>query len=233
MPANAKKLKIIRGIMSGNTASFDEGNAQDVLTLPFNPTEYAIDKKNTFSQAAIPGLASPIIQFSSGEARTLSLEILLDSYMDGSRKDLRTTFLAKIDRFLAIDGEAHAPTPCKVIWGSLQFVGVLESAAKRFIMFLEDGTPVRARVTLAFREYVPVDIQLREIVRASPDKLKARVVSDGDSLWRIAAETYGDAGMWKAIAEANALDDPMRLRTGALLTIPRLEPREGGRLGSQ
>jgi hypothetical protein len=228
MPVNPKKLKIVRGKPVGTSAQFDESNEENVLLLPFNPTEYSIEKKNNFAQAAVLGLESPLIQYSNGDARVLSLEVMLDTYSYDNQQDLRDAYLAKIDRLLAIDGDLHAPPPCKVMWGSLQFVGVLEDARKQFTLFLDDGTPVRARVTLTFREYVPVEIQVREAPRSSPDKHKSRIVGPGEGIWYIAAEAYGDGRLWRVLADANDLDDPLRLRVGTTLLIPPLDHARGG-----
>jgi len=228
MPAHPKKLTIVRGKPVGTSVQFDESDDDNVLLLPFNPTEYSIEKKNNFSQAAVLGLESPLIQYSNGDARVLSLEVLLDTYSYDNQQDLRDVYLAKINRLLAIDGDLHAPPPCKVIWGSLQFVGVLEDARKQFTLFLDDGTPVRARVTLSFREYVPVEIQVRESPRSSPDKHKGRTVRNGESIWHIAAEVYGDPRLWPALAHANDLDDPLRLRAGTTLLVPPLDELRGG-----
>lgn len=46
-----------------------------------------------------------------------------------------------------------------------------------------------------------------------------KVVS-GDSLWKIAAATYGDGMMWKKIAEANALKNPNIIGVGKELQLP-------------
>jgi hypothetical protein len=227
MPAGNKRLKIVRGEKSGSSVQFDESVERNVLTLPFNPTDYSLEKKNNFASAAVPGLESPIIQYSSGDARVLSLEVMLDSYTYGQQQDLRDLYLAKIDRFLAIEEELHAPPPCKVIWGSLQFVGVLENVKKQFVLFLDDGTPVRARVTFGFREYIPVEVQVRETPVSSPDRYKVRTVKQGDALWRITADAYGDPRMWKVVAHANRLDDPLRLHTGSKLLIPKLDYSRG------
>ncbi len=232
MPTANKKLKIVRGEKSGSSVQFDESVERNVLALPFNPTDYSIDKKNNFASAAVPGLESPIIQYSSGDARVLSLEVMLDSYTYGQQQDLRDLYLAKIDRFLAIDEDLHAPPPCKVIWSSLQFVGVLENVKKQFVLFLDDGTPVRARVTFSFREYIPVEVQVREMPVASPDRYKLRTVREGEALWHIAGDAYGDARMWKVLANANSLDDPFRLRTGSKLLIPKLDYSRGEKDGT-
>ena len=48
-------------------------------------------------------------------------------------------------------------------------------------------------------------------------------VRDGDSLPSIAYDAYGDPTQWRTIAEANDIDDPLRLRRGSELSIPRLD----------
>ena len=49
------------------------------------------------------------------------------------------------------------------------------------------------------------------------------LVREGDSLASIAFAAYGDPTLWRTIAEANEIDDPLRLPRGRALAIPRLE----------
>ncbi|MBB3946110.1 5'-nucleotidase [Rhizobium skierniewicense] len=46
------------------------------------------------------------------------------------------------------------------------------------------------------------------------------VVARGDSLWKIATETYGNGAEWKKIAEANALKRPNHIEVGEELNVP-------------
>ncbi|KQO75725.1 5'-nucleotidase C-terminal domain-containing protein [Rhizobium sp. Leaf262] len=46
------------------------------------------------------------------------------------------------------------------------------------------------------------------------------VVARGDSLWKIAAEKYGNGAKWKKIAEANALKRPNHIEVGEELNVP-------------
>jgi 5'-nucleotidase len=46
------------------------------------------------------------------------------------------------------------------------------------------------------------------------------VVARGDSLWKIAAEKYGNGLLWKKIAEANALKRPNHIEIGEELNVP-------------
>ena len=46
---------------------------------------------------------------------------------------------------------------------------------------------------------------------------------DGDSLPSIAFRSYGDPTRWRAIAEANGIDDPLALRRGHVLGVPQVD----------
>jgi len=226
MGADTTKMTLTRGVYRGNSADFGAAGSGDTLTVDFNPTEYTIAKSNSYAEAAIPGLDHPVIQYSRGESQTLSLELLLDTLAYGDQQDIRKSHLAILERFLAVDGDLHAPPPIRIAWASLVFTGVLTEMSKRFVLFLASGRPVRARVTLSFKEYVPVEIQVRATKRSSPDKRKLHVFCDGDSLPRLAWEAYGDVRYWKLIADASRIDDPLKIAAGTLLKIPALLAEE-------
>ena len=151
MAENRDKLIIIRGKFRDTHVEFPSHDSSSTFKVCFNPPEYTISKRTSYAEAAVPGLDSPILQFNRGEARTLSLELLLDTYTYDNGTDVRTKYVEQLQKFLLVDSELHAPPPCKVVWGSLEFVGLLEDLKKRYVMFLDDGTPVRARVTLSIR----------------------------------------------------------------------------------
>lgn len=46
------------------------------------------------------------------------------------------------------------------------------------------------------------------------------VVEKGDSLWKIAAEKYGDGALWQRIAKANTLKHPNHIEIGEELELP-------------
>lgn len=234
-PHGDKKLEIFIGSLKGNQAVFVPSNS---IKVSFNPTEFTVEKGATYAEATIPGLDSPLLQFSSGKAKTLTLELLLDTYTYGKGEDIRSTYIEKFEKLVMVDGHLHAPPPCKVVWGTLEFIGMAESLSKKYVMFSDDGTPVRARINLKFKEYIPVDIQLKKTKRSSPDKRKYHTVAEGDSLWQLAYQAYGDPANWRILAEANHIDDPLDLGNmrkeksspgqvrplGKLLTIPAFPP---------
>lgn len=197
------------------------------LKVPFlfNPKELGIEKSNQFAEVNIPGLSSPILQFVRGNARTVTMDLLFDTYELGT--DVRE-FTDRITGWedgkqkglMDIDSELHAPPVCIFIWGAFTFQCIIERVSKRFTMFLPEGIPVRATLNVSLKEYQDVDLQVRKIDFHSTDLRKRRTVIEGDSLWSIAAREYGSAEDWRLIAEENNLDNPRKLKPGQELVLP-------------
>ena len=59
----------------------------------------------------------------------------------------------------------------------------------------------------------------------SADVPRTRRVTRTDTLASIAAQEYGDPSLWREIARANHVVNPLRLRPGDVLVIPRLRDR--------
>ena len=132
-----------------------------------------------------------------------------------------------------IDGDLHAPPTVRFSWGVFLFDAVIEKIGQRFTMFLADGTPVRATLSVTFTQYRTIQDQLEQPRRNSADKTKRRVVEGPDSLWLLADREYGDVAHWRHIARTNRIDDPGRLTPGTVLLLPPLddpttEVRRGG-----
>jgi hypothetical protein len=200
-----------------NVDGSPKGSRIDVL---FNPAEYSIQKSNQFAETPLLGLPTPIRQFTSGGAETLTLDLFFDTYEKG--EDVRQ-HTEKVAGLLNIDSDLHAPPTLKFIWGKLEFKCVLEQVTKKFTMFLSDGIPVRATLSVTFKEYKTIQEQLSSRPLQSADRTKRRVAKEGDSLWLMAAQEYDDPVLWRPIANKNEIDNPRFLTPGMELTIPPLE----------
>jgi nucleoid-associated protein YgaU len=206
----------------------------DRVAVLFNPEEYSLSRDINYAQTGVPGLSAPIVQFVHGNAQTLEMELLVDTYeehREGSRsvntagQDVRA-LTRKITDLMTIDPGTHAPPVVLFAWASLSFTCVLARATQRFIMFLPDGTPVRARLQVAFNEFRNADLEAREVKRETADYSKLWVVGAGDTLSGIAGRAYGDPTLWRPIALRNTIDVPARLAPGTRLTIPQLPFRD-------
>jgi nucleoid-associated protein YgaU len=209
----------------------------DVITVLFNPTEYSLERANSYKSAAVPGLGSPLLQFVNGECDQLGMELFLDDYTDPdgptsaqqAEKDPLMKRWRALGGLLEIDRDLHAPPPVRFNWGPIEFKAVIEKLGRKVTMFHPDGTPARATVSVAFKEYRTLREQLEEPRRESADKTKRRVVVGDDALWRIAAREYGDPNEWVRVAVANDLDDPREIAPGDWLELPPIENPDGTR----
>ena len=198
-------------------------NTGQRIDVQFNPEEYSLNKDNNFASQAIPGLSSPLLQFVHGNVRTLDMELFFDTTQD--RTDVRAQSQKVVD-LLKIDSDLHAPPVLLVAWASLQLRCVLVRANQKYTRFLEDGTPVRARVTVTFNEFIDADHEAMEVNRQTADFTKFYVVNAGDTLAGIAVKFYNDPLTWRPIAIANNIDDPRDIAPGQELSLPSLPYRD-------
>jgi len=190
------------------------------VPLRFNPTEYQIQKQNTFVEIPIPGLESPPLQFVRGGAAKLSVEVLLDT--SDTLDDVRERYTQAIEDLMRVDAHTHAPPLVSFVWRDSVFSGVMESAQTTFTLFTPLGVPIRAKMTLVLKEHVPVEVQVQQMRTESPNFDKVYTVRRGDTLASIAAWAYQDPSLWRVIADANGIQDPRRLAPGVVLSLPRL-----------
>lgn len=189
------------------------------IDVMFNPEEYSLNRDNNFASQAIPGLSSPLIQFAHGNLRTLDMELLFDTYEKLS--DVRQE-TEKFVHLMEIDPELHAPPILIVAWASLQFRCVLTKASQKFILFLDDGRPVRARISASFTEFIDPEHEALQVKRQTADWTKMHTVLQGETLSAIASQYYSDPTIWRPLAVSNGIDNPRQLFAGQQLTIPAL-----------
>lgn len=201
----------------------------DVL---FNPSEYQLTDGANYSEKKIPGLDGPILQYVSGEATELSLNLFLDTYATSSSSLLSLggsggpTDVSEITRQIAdavsIDGSLHRPPQVTFKWGSLNFNGVITRFLHTYTMFTESGMPVRAKVSLTFRSLISPKDARRKSPFESPDRTKYRTVCQGMGLWDLAYMEYKDPDLWKVIARENGIVHPLDVRPGQVVKLPAL-----------
>jgi nucleoid-associated protein YgaU len=213
--------------------NLDEPGAKPI-EVQFNPTEYTLTKGAQIAEIGVYGIDSPILQFIRGQNRKLTLDLFFDTTRGADGGDLVadarlgpnaedvTSLTNPIYNLVKIQRATHAPPRVQFIWGSLDFTAIVENVQQKFELFSPTGKPLRATLSVTFREYRELKDMVAEL--SSPDYSKRYVVQRGDTLARIAAELYGDPQRWRAIAAANQkLESLRRLTPGTVLTIPALD----------
>ncbi len=189
------------------------------LSVLFNPKEYTIEKKTPWTEMNVFGMDSPPVQFTMGERKRLSMELIFDTSEE--KTDVRE-YTDKMDALMLVNAQEHRPPILRFAWGNLSFECVLEDLVQRFTLFMNDGTPLRAILKVIFKEYSTAAAQLSNTRRESADHTKRMVIREGESISSIAAREYHDPAKWRVIAEANRIDDPENIRPGTIVELPPL-----------
>lgn len=208
-----------------------------LIPVQFNPGEYTLAKVAQIAEIAIPGIDSPILQFVRGQTQTLSMELFFDTTEAGMGEaaiDVRT-LTEPVFQLVKIQPRTHAPPRIRFFWGAgLFFRAIIESIQQKFTLFNPLGIPLRATLTVSFKEYQTLEEQLKKLNLQSTDHRKKRLVKRGESLALIAFLEYGDVGQWRRIFEDKAnegvIRNPRRLIPGSEITIPTVDvfQRSGG-----
>jgi hypothetical protein len=199
----------------------------------FNPKEYTISRANDWKVEKVVGQDLPVAQFGGGEPRTITLALVVDA-SDERAGDVQGV----IDRLFKMmdivpklgSGEKNSGRPPMVTfaWGQAKlFQAVVKRVGIQHLLFHPDGRPIRAQVTLELTQAARAEDKSQRPDPKKPnpttrgDVRAVHVVRDGDSLQSIAYGAFGDATRWRAIAEANGVDDPLHIPRGTELAIPR------------
>ena len=204
-------------------------DTQERLICLFNPTEYQIAKENTWTPKPVVGKNVPQMDFTGGGARKLTMDLFFDVYESGG--DVRT-HLQQLEKLTLINERKINPQTkrarppfCLVEWGQhWGFKAVLSSLTIKYTLFREDGTPVRATASVVFQEAEDEnDLSSTSIAGLAELGRNSALVQPSDTLALMSYREYGDPSHWRAIAQENGLDDPMKLISGQVLAIPALK----------
>jgi contractile injection system tube protein len=193
----------------------------------FNPTEYSISKGAEWRQTPTSGASTaPTPEFVGTNPRTLVLKLLFDAWATGE-----PSVASAVDQLLtwtnptasSISKGTPNPPILAFTWGQNSFFDAyLQSVSAQYTMFKPDGTPLRATVDVTLVE-VPNEPAGQNPTSGSLAGYWTTIVADGDSLHSIAYREYGNPTLWRGLAAANAIDDPLAIGPGTSLLIP---PRE-------
>jgi hypothetical protein len=195
----------------------------DKFEVQFNPTEYTLTKSAQIAEIGIYGIDSPILQFIRGQNEKLTMDLFFDTTVSGmddkasSVKDLTKPFY----QLVKIQKSTHALPKIQFTWSTeLDFIAIVESITQRFTLFNPQGIPLRATLSVTFREYRELWEMVNELESSTYSK---QYVVKVETINQIATKMYGSPSFWRVIADYNKLDNPRRLQPGTVLLIPPLD----------
>ncbi len=194
------------------------------IEFAFNPEAIRVTKTVKHKEQRQAGQDAPKKQFTGGDSTKIEFgEIVFDTFDD--RVSVYDKHVRLLEAFITASEKGHQPPRVMFMWGTAKYESTANNSKRWFhvsafdvnyIMFLPDGTPVRAKVKLTLSEAPPKKGEKR----GSPDTAHVHMVLRGDTLQSIAYREYENPGEWRRIAQANGIDDPTSLAAGQKLLIP-------------
>jgi LysM repeat protein len=194
----------------------------EVVKFMFNPFEYTISKQNTWQDKPVIGQNLPKVTFQQGGAETLNLTLHFDNQVSGG--DVRS-FTEPLWKMMMIDEQGKnarsgkgEPPPVMFEWGKLHFKAIITNMSQKFLLFNENGVPLRCTVEVSLRQYLDdADIapQTSGATSSSSTPTSATVVQ-GQRLDNIAAE---NGTSQRELAENNNIDNPLNVPSGTQLKV--------------
>lgn len=212
-------------------AVLERDGTDEKVTFHFNPTSYSVEKAASLRPAPSPAPGGRPTVFIGSEPRTLSLNgVLFDAWESGDDVSKPIVLLMSWLNATSESAGRGQPAPPTVIlqWNEpTGFKAYLSKVTASYLMFRRDGTPVRATANMSLVE------RLEPAPGPNPSSrglagYRTQTVVAGQSLQSIAHEEYGDPTAWRTIAEANGIDDPLRLAPGTRLRVPPASERTQG-----
>jgi LysM repeat protein len=206
-----------------------EGGTQ--VPCLFNPESLSMSHSNNWRSESLPGKGVPTLSYEGANSGTMSLELTFDTTATGKPV---TDHTSKILALMEVDpnlpgtnedtNNARPPT-VSFHWGDMHsFEAIASDLQLTFNYFSSTGVPLRAKVNLSLKQYAAGrSYGPQNPTSGTPRPSRVHRVQPGETLDRISARYYGDSTRWRMLANANGLEDPLGIRPGALLDIPRLE----------
>ena len=191
-----------------------------------------------------------IVSHGRGDTR-LELKLLFDvslagsSFQSGDVRDLTKPFW-KLAEYQAQGSQANELRVVRLIWGKGWDIRVVvESVAERYERFSPNGLPQRSWLMLGLmrkhEQTPPSNPPILHPATQMPTFEQLAAASDsnwgvheklgnggqGEHLWQLAMLYYGDPRLWRLIALANDIANPLKIQAGKPLKIPPFKVLKG------
>ena len=192
----------------------------------FNPTDYRLSQTLDVHHNRATATVGGTPEFSGTNAMTLTTQLFFDDFAS-AKGDVTPKITTLLKWTHPTDDSTNNGQPCpplvKFVWGGNPqldtFFGFLRSVSVNYTVFRIDGTPIQAKVDIQIVG-LPEQFGQQNPTSRATNTRRVHTMIDGDTLQSVAFKELGKPTYWRAIAELNDIDDPMRLAPGTTLLIP-------------
>ncbi len=190
------------------------------IPVMYNPTELTLSSTAEYSGEG------GNLQFNQLQQEDFVVSLFFDTYEKNTDVREETSKIAALltpQETQGSQGDRKRPPTCLFAWSTTSwYSGVITQLSQKFIMFSSEGLPLRAWLTVKFQSVLTTKKELESLGLYNCRRL--RIVTARDRLDILAYETLGDSGLWRLIAKANNIADPLTFPTlldiGKTIVIP-------------
>lgn len=196
-----------------------------MIKLPTNPDSLSYQRNAEWNATPQPeALQGAVPQFQGTGGTSLSAKFTLYKFSVFPPVSLES-LLAMFDKAVVPSQESVSqgdpkPPTFKFGWGTRT---IMEEAYLENFSVDEQHThfwsPALLSLSFTLRA-VPAELPGTNPTSGALASRRTRTIVAGDSLASVAFAEYGDPTKWRAVAVANGIDDPMRVKPGTLLVLP-------------
>jgi hypothetical protein len=208
-------------------------DAKDIECM-FNPTEYTLTQTVTVQRRPAPSTPGGVPSYGGTNSMKFAATLFFDEF-SLPHGDITPKISRLLSWTMPIEDLRQENKPCPPLvgfqWGKNpqldNFRGFLTSVAITYQLFRRDGTPVRAEVritidgeSLEFGASAPATAAGQNPTSRATNTTRTHTLVEGESIHSVAYGELGKAAYWRAIADLNDIDDPLRVSAGTVLLIP-------------
>lgn len=196
-------------------------------SVMMNPESIKHQKSIEYNTKQAPDSSSSSQKYKSTPSDKLSFEIVIDctGIVDAKRLSMAKEIKALEKIVYTYNGAIHRPNFVKIQWGqSITFKGVLNSMDINYTLFKPDGSPLRAKLSLSFSQYISPKTVKKQDNPQSPDLTHRVTVTEGDNLPHLSYKIWDDERYYIQVAKFNGLNKFRHLKGGRNLIFPPIIP---------
>jgi hypothetical protein len=178
-------------------------------SLMINPDSIKWQRSVEYNEQQAPDSSSASQKYKSSPSDKVSFDIVIDctGIIDSKRTDMAAEINALEKIVFTYNGKIHRPNFVKIQWGqNITFKGVLTSFDTSYTLFKPDGSPVRAKISLSFSQYISPSTVKKLDQLQSPDVSHVVTVVEGITLPQLCQNIWNDDSYYIQVARFNDLN---------------------------
>lgn len=202
------------------------------MTVQFNPDKLSLSWGSVKMQGSKGGKDKKDKKMADGSHSevkvtelpkgTVNFNLIFDDTLSTVGKPIHAQVEKLKDLCLHVDAEVHATNYIVLTWGTFIFKCQMTGLSVDYVLFMPDGTPLRADVKCTFQEFEDALSKAKREGKNSPDMTRVVTVKEGDTLPLLCFRHYGSSRHYLKVARVNGLASPSLLRPGQRIVFPPL-----------